>query len=95
MCSLNVKIVGSRRAGGSFYSKGVNYYVLETISTLPDFQPNKVYKVDRRFDHFKMLYRTLTEDEQYKGFVIPPLPSESTGITSLLYHDEAFLKDRQ
>ena len=72
----------------------MNFYVIQTNSTLPGFEANRVYKVDRRFDHFKMLYRTLTEDEEYKGFVIPPLPEESTGITSFIYHDENFLKER-
>ena len=68
--------------------------MLETTSSLPGFVNNKVYKVDRRFSHFKMLYKTLTEDDQYKGFVIPPLPAETGGMTSFIYHDDTFLKDR-
>jgi hypothetical protein len=50
--------------------------------------------VARRFNDFKQLHEQLCTCEEYKGFAIPPLPSENDGITSFFVHDQSFLSGR-
>lgn len=59
------------------------------------YQPKKVYKVERRYNDFKNLYLALKEVDEYKGLSIPPLPDAVTSLTSLVKHDDAFLKERK
>ena len=91
---LDSRIIGYRVHKEGMFSKGTTYYTIETTSTLPGYERNRAYKVDRRFNDYKRLYQALTNTEQYKGFVIPPLPEETTSYASYFVHDDGFLKDR-
>jgi hypothetical protein len=55
---------------------------------LSRYQPNKTYKVERRFNDFKNLYLALKEVEEYKGLSIPPLPESTPSLKSFIKHDD-------
>ena len=75
-----MKVVSIRSEKESIF-KTITYYELETTSSLLNlYELNKVYGVARRFNDFKQLHDQLVSCEDYKGFAIPPLPSEN-GIT--------------
>lgn len=52
------------------------------------YQPNKTYRVDRRYNDFKNLYLALKEVDEYKGLSIPPLPDAVTSLSSIVVHNE-------
>ena len=69
------------------------YYTIETKSTLLSlYDKDKVYKVSRRFNDFKRLYLALKEVDDYKGFSIPPLPDDASGLSSYVVHSDEFIR---
>lgn len=93
---LDAKIVNVAHVRESMFKSSVTYYTLETRSTLLSlYNKDKVYEVKRRFNDFKRLYSALRQVDQYKGFSIPPLPEEATGLTSYVVHSETFIKERK
>jgi len=89
--SLEAHVTGFEIQGKGMFSNGTTFFIVESEGTLTGFEPGKKYRVERRFKHFKSLYQTLTEDERYKGYVIPPLPQESDGVSSYFVHSDAFI----
>lgn len=78
------------------FKSSVTYYTVETSSTLSSlYQKDKVYEVRRRFNDFKRLYSAVRQVDAYKGFSIPPLPEEASGLTSYVVHSENFIKERK
>lgn len=45
-------------------------------SKLPSYDPNKVYLIQRRFADYEWLHYQLSDNENYKGLIIPPLPEK-------------------
>ena len=93
---LDAYIVEVTNERESMFKSSVTYYTIETRSTLLHlYNKDQVYTVKRRFNDFKCLYVALREVEQYKGFSIPPLPEEASGLASYVVHNENFIKERR
>ena len=93
---LDAKITEVNHVKESMFKGSVTFYKIETTSTLLSlYNKDKVYEVRRRFNDFKRLYQALRQVEAYKGFSIPPLPEEATGITSYVVHSDTFIKERK
>ena len=93
---LDAKISDVSHVRESMFKGSVTYYEIETRSSLASlYTKDKLYSVKRRFNDFKRLYSALRQVEQYKGFSIPPLPEEASGLTSYVVHSENFIKERR
>ena len=93
---LDVKITDVTQVRESMFKSSVTYYIIETRSTLSsNYQKDKVYEVRRRFNDFKRLHSAIKQVDAYKGFSIPPLPEEASGLTSYVIHNENFIKERR
>ena len=41
---------------------------------------DKLYQVDRRFNDFKQLHENLSQNPDYKGHGLPPLPQDNSYV---------------
>ena len=74
---LQVSIPQSRQiADGFMGSSSYTVYEIETKSNVPKYDPSCVYKVIRRFSDFEWILLKLQENPDYKGLIIPPLPTK-------------------
>lgn len=72
---MKASVSGYKQISEGFMgSKSYTVYELETKSNIPKYDPDQVYRVNRRFSDFEWLLQVLQEKQEYKGYIIPPLP---------------------
>ena len=69
----------------------MNYKIETRAKGVPGLDPNKIYIVWRRFNHFRELNDEILGKDKYKGIILPPLP-QSTYFKSTT---PEFIEERQ
>jgi hypothetical protein len=54
--SLESNVTGYYNINSGMFSKGTTFFTVETTGTIFGLELGKLYKVERRFNHFKCLY---------------------------------------
>mmetsp|Transcript_33379 Transcript_33379/g.38319 ORF Transcript_33379/g.38319 Transcript_33379/m.38319 type:complete len:296 (-) Transcript_33379:429-1316(-) len=67
------------------------FLIVTRAHNIPMLEPNTEYSVWRRFSDFEWFHSSLTEQDEYKGLVLPSLPEKSF----FSKNNEAFVESRR
>jgi hypothetical protein len=69
----------------------VQYKIESSARGISEMEDGVIYSVLRRFNEFKILHSYITEQDKFKGLIVPPLPQD----TWMRNYSEEFLQERR